>query len=403
MGVLKMFVVVKGVLTGAFSICAHIKLRTRDIIAEKSFNRVKSMNTPLSPSMEITPEGYLICKSVPLARTGVQVYSATAEPEQLCDVNGVPLPALDGVIQVDKPEAVLFDPECIASWQNKPVTIGHNEVTAQNWRELSVGTAINVRRGVGPTANNLVADLLITDANAVRELTVNKDAPREISLGYDAQYQSDGPGLAHQTQIRGNHIAIVPQGKAGAFCRIYDSVPLQEVGKGKLMSLKEELNALIDKALGTKSLTNDSDTGNEEDKANSAPEQGTAPAAPAVQQGEAGEQNKSQDVEQNGVEQNPPLDPVQALSTKVDALGAQLTKLIEILAQKAGANTAEGQDNGVTEQTAPAQDVEQNGVEQKQNVPQENVPQGQDAGAADKPRQIIISLEPNNPMIKQNQ
>ena len=123
-------------------------------------------------------------------------------------------------------------------------------------------------------------------------------------------------------------------------------------------------------------------------------------------QGEAAEQNKSQDVEQNGVEQseqNPPLDPVQALSTKVDALGAQLTKLIEILAQKAGANSAEGQDNGVTEQTAPAQDVEQNGVEQQQNVPQENVPQGQDAGAADKPRQIIVSLEPNNPMIKQNQ
>lgn len=394
MGVLTMFVEVKGVLTGAFSICAHIKLRTRDIIAEKSFNRVKSMNTPLSPSMEITPEGYLICKSVPLARTGVQVYSAT---EQLSDVNGVPLPALDGVIQVDKPEAVLFDPECIASWQNKPVTIGHNEVTAQNWRELSVGTAINVRRGVGPTANNLVADLLITDANAVRELTVNKDAPREISLGYDAQYQSDGPGLAHQTQIRGNHIAIVPQGKAGAFCRIYDSVPLQEVGKGKLMSLKEELTALIDKALGTQSLTNDSDAASEseEDKGK------TTTAAPAVQ-GEAAEQNKSQDVEQNSVEQNPPLDPVQALSTKVDALGAQLTKLIEILAQKAGANTAEGQDNGVTEQAAPAQNVEQNAVEQKQNVPQENVPQGQDAGAAeDKPRQIIISLDPNNPMIKQ--
>lgn len=361
------------------------------------------MNTPLSPSMEITPEGYLICKSVPLARTGVQVYSAT---ELLSDVNGVPLPALDGVIQVDKPEAVLFDPECVASWQNKPVTMGHNEVNAQNWRELTVGTAINVRRGVGPTANNLVADLLITDANAVRELTVNKQAAREISLGYDAEYQSDGPGLAHQTQIRGNHIAIVPRGKAGSFCRIYDSdtVSLQAKGKGKLMSLKEELTALIDKALGTQSLTNDSDAAdNEEDKG----KDGAAPAAPAVQQGEAGEQNKSQDVEQNSVEQseqNPPLDPVQALSTKVDALGAQLTKLIEILAQKAGANSAEGQDNGVPEQAAPAQDVEQNSVEQKQNVPQENVPQAQDAGAAeDKPRQIIISLEPNDPMIKQNQ
>ena len=347
--------------------------------------------------MEITPEGYLICKSVPLARTGVQVYSAM---EHLSDANGVPLPALDGVIQVDKPEAVLFDPECVASWQNKPVTMGHNEVNAQNWRELTVGTAINVRRGVGPTANNLVADLLITDADAVRELTVNKQAAREISLGYDAQYQSDGPGLAHQTQIRGNHIAIVPRGKAGSFCRIYDSdtVSLQAKGKGKLMSLKEELTALIDKALGTQSLTNDSDAASEEDKG------GAAPAAPAVQS-EATEQNKSQDVEQNSVEQseqNPPLDPVQALSTKVDALGAQLTKLIEILAQKAGSNSAEGQGNGVSEQAAPAQDVEQNSVEQKQDVPQENVPQAQDAGAAeDKPRQIIISLDPNNPMIKQ--
>lgn len=35
MELLTMFVEVKGVLTGAFSICAHIKLRTRDIIAGK--------------------------------------------------------------------------------------------------------------------------------------------------------------------------------------------------------------------------------------------------------------------------------------------------------------------------------------------------------------------------------
>ncbi len=84
------------------------------------------------------PEGYLLCLNVPVARTGSQEYL----PDELG------LPPGPGVISVFRPEAEVFAPETIASFEGMPVTNDHppDGVTIENIRTLQKGHAHNVRR-----------------------------------------------------------------------------------------------------------------------------------------------------------------------------------------------------------------------------------------------------------------
>lgn len=200
----------------------------------------------ISKNMSRTPEGYLLCKNVPLARTGDMIYT---ESDRLFDTKGTPLPAKNGEISVYKSPEVLFSPAAISSFEGKPLVIGHKMIGPDNWNKNVVGTAINVRRGTDLLSNNLIADLLITDRAA--QDSVRKGSLREISLGYEAQYESDGPGRAHQLSIIGNHIAIVPRGRAGSFCRIYDSITDTITGnmRGMLMNFTDHLKKAFGQAV----------------------------------------------------------------------------------------------------------------------------------------------------------
>lgn len=208
----------------------------------------------LSQNIALTPENYLLCLNVPLARVGIQQY---LESENLSDINGKRIKGKNGWINVSKSADVLFNEDTIRSFENKPVTIGHEMLDPKNWRQAAVGTAINVRRGEGPLSNNLLADLLITDQTGIDAI---KQGLREISLGYEATYIDDGDGKAHQTSMIGNHIAIVSRGKAGKFCRIYDSLDdiIEANKKADFMfwknKIKEDLNKAVD-ALSEKDLS----------------------------------------------------------------------------------------------------------------------------------------------------
>ena len=72
--------------------------------------------TEISPNQIETGEGFLICKNVPIARTGIQTYRAA-------DIN------LDGdqdrTVDVKRYEEDVFDKAAIASFEGKPVTDGH--------------------------------------------------------------------------------------------------------------------------------------------------------------------------------------------------------------------------------------------------------------------------------------
>lgn len=169
----------------------------------------------LGPKQSITPEGFLICHDVPIARTGSQLYLADEVP-----IDAGP----DGVVTVVRDEAEVFRPETIASFEGKPVTIDHPEdfVSPENWKELAVGLVQNVRRGDGQDKDLLIADLLITDRDAINKVRAGL---REVSCGYDADYEQLEPGKGRQTNIIGNHVALVVRGRAGRRCAIQDKEP----------------------------------------------------------------------------------------------------------------------------------------------------------------------------------
>lgn len=174
--------------------------------------------TKISEHMTDTPEGYLVCRDVPIARTGDMVYRA-AELE----LEGDP----DRLVTVRREEADVFSPAAIASFEGKDVTAGHpaEMVGPENHAAYTKGHVQNVRR----EGNYLLADLLVKDAALISDIKNN--IVREVSCGYHCQYVPDGSGY-RQEQIRGNHVAIVPRGRAGHEVAIKDQAA-QEAEKGR--------------------------------------------------------------------------------------------------------------------------------------------------------------------------
>ena len=174
--------------------------------------------TQLSPHMDRTPEGYLICRDVPIARTGPQEYLAgelglEGDPERVVEVNRYP--------------EDVFDPAVLASCEGKDGTAGHppENVGPENFSSYTRGHVQNVRR----SGEHIVADLIIKDANLVSD--VWNGVTREVSCGYLCRYVPDGSGYKQQ-HIRGNHVAVVPRGRAGHEVAIQDQA-VQETEKGE--------------------------------------------------------------------------------------------------------------------------------------------------------------------------
>lgn len=163
----------------------------------------------ISPLKEKTPEGYLLCRDVPISRVGSFEYSAAE----------VGLPNIGHAVQVWRPEEQIFNPETIASFEAKPVVIGHARFAdPDNWREIAVGTTQNVRRGEGDKSDFLLADLLLTDRKAIE--AVESGDLKEVSCGYDADTQETPEGI-EQIGIVGNHVALVVSARCSG-CKIGD-------------------------------------------------------------------------------------------------------------------------------------------------------------------------------------
>ncbi|AVG77961.1 DUF2213 domain-containing protein [Pantoea ananatis] len=176
-------------------------------------------NTRLGETRYRLADGSLLCKDVPIGRTGSQLYSALDLPKLE--------PDSDGEIVVERTADEVFSPETLASFEGMTVTILHPEdeegnikfVDPENWRELAVGHLQNVRRGTGSQSDLMIADLIIKDEEAIDYI---ENGLREVSCGYDAEYQQTAIGKAKQYQITGNHVALVPNGRAGTRCAIGD-------------------------------------------------------------------------------------------------------------------------------------------------------------------------------------
>jgi hypothetical protein len=148
-----------------------------------------------------TEEGYLIDTPI-VGRAGIQLYKNA-----------------DGTLRRElRPPEEVFHADSLKSFAGKPVTDEHpgEPVTAKNAKRLSVGTMQGEGRQDG---DNVVAPIIVHDGEMIDKIL--KGGKRELSLGYKVDLE-ETPGVwngqeydAIQRNIRVNHLAIVPRGRAG--------------------------------------------------------------------------------------------------------------------------------------------------------------------------------------------
>ena len=167
----------------------------------------------------LTRAGYLVADAK-IARTGIQLYAGKeVDPENKQGHRD------RAIVRVYRPESEVFSTEALASFAHCPITNDHptEAVSAANWKGLSVGITGNE---IARDGDYIRVPMVVMDSAAVAAW---KDGKRELSCGYeskivfDAGTTPDGEAYdAIQTNIRGNHLAIVARGRAGSECRIGD-------------------------------------------------------------------------------------------------------------------------------------------------------------------------------------
>ena len=164
--------------------------------------------TRLSENMAKTPEGYLICYDVNIARIGSQDYL------------GSELGTDDDVISVNRPADEVFKPSTVASFEGKPFTNEHpyKLLDVNDTAIYEKGHVQNVR--VSDDKTYLVADIMVKDVQTIRDIENGK---RELSAGYECDCIKDENGNWYQCNIIGNHVALVDKGRAGNKVRINDN------------------------------------------------------------------------------------------------------------------------------------------------------------------------------------
>ena len=117
-----------------------------------------------------------------------------------------------------RPKEEVFKEDSLATLSDAPVTnLHHGMVDASNWRRVAVGAVSGSAR---EDAGKVVADLVIQDKTTIALIESNER--REVSCGYECDLEwtpGQTPGGerydAIQRNIRYNHVALVPRGRAG--------------------------------------------------------------------------------------------------------------------------------------------------------------------------------------------
>lgn len=206
--------------------------------------------------MKETKEGYLVSTSR-VARTGVQEYLAS----ELGDIAANAGFKQDDVVRVYRHPDQVFSDETLRSITRLPVTVDHppENVTADNWAKYAVG---EVGDAYTTDSEWIIVNPMIKDSAAIKKA---RTTHKEISMGYEAGIVPARDGVDadfEMTNIRMNHLALVPQGRAGPQARIGDSwgaSPVQDHQPGNsptTVSKKEDImsDALKTVVLGDKAV-----------------------------------------------------------------------------------------------------------------------------------------------------
>jgi len=333
----------------------------------------------LSEHIGETPEGFLLCKDVPLTRTGVFEYTASEVPVEA---------SLDGMVKIQRDDDEVFAQNTIASFEGKPVTINHPEgmVTPENWSELAHGVVQNVRRGDGEQADLLLGDILITTEKGI-ELV--KSGLREVSCGYDAQYEQIEKGKGKQREIIGNHVALVTKGRAGSRCTIQDSgdkenaiTTKEDIYKMKAKDLFKRIfpksrfaDALADEDLGEPAPVEGMD---DVEKAQQAAAEAKTAAEQAVAAAEQAAESAKQASEAKEVEEPPAEEPpveeniedespdLAAVIERLDKLEALVQELIRIESEEGHEELPAGDAEGEEGKEKDLEEVQDDEGEEKE-------------------------------------
>jgi len=130
----------------------------------------------------------------------------------------------DRIVKVYRSTDEVFNRDSMSSFARVPVTLGHPPVlmTADNWKKYAVGEvdSQNLGRVTVESGEYFNVPLIVKASDAIEAV---KKGEKELSCGYDCQIEI-GEGIApcgtqydaRQRQIIGDHVAIVPRGRAGA-------------------------------------------------------------------------------------------------------------------------------------------------------------------------------------------
>ena len=182
-----------------------------------------------------TPEGYLICTDAILARTGKQSYT---KDELFQDGDNTE-------VNVDRPYNEVMNAKTIASFENKPITFDHpdEDVNVGNYKDYAIGYVRDVHQGKTDKGEDVIlGNLVITDQEAIN--AIEQGDHTDLSCGYDCDIRDDGNGNYSQTNIRGNHLALCEQGRAG-IAHIVDSKMNDSLSKKE----KELCDYMLENAL----------------------------------------------------------------------------------------------------------------------------------------------------------
>lgn len=179
-----------------------------------------------------TKDGF-IKENVTLARVGAMDYLGSElgmglKPNEVYQVN------------VDADE--LFKPETIESADGIDITFQHPdslEITLDDWSELSVGHVQNIHQD----GDYLKGTIFVKDKSVID--IIEKQGIKEVSLGYDSDIIEKNGKLV-KTNIRANHLAIVPDGRCGSACKIGDSKKVNTtMFKKRKLSLADSIAQMV--------------------------------------------------------------------------------------------------------------------------------------------------------------
>ena len=340
----------------------------------------------LGPNMSLLPNGSLLCRNVPLARTGWMMYGPNETPIKVAKGTDV--------AYVQRTDKTLFAPDTLASFVGASIVDEHPEVdvTPENWKKLAKGTVLTARRGEGDDADLVIGDVLVTDAALIRSIQSGK---REVSAGYDADYEQISDGVGQQTNIIVNHIALVEKGRCGPRCAIGDR-EYQPPTKGKPQmatkrvqiktgaSRRVTLDTLRKRVIDAETALQTAQEAESEAQQNEEALEGDDLNGQGdthihIHTGAKGAgDTRTEDNEEEGEEQ----DPTEARFTAIENALAKLTEMVGMLAKGNGNPSTESDQDGETGDAdlgeGDPEDDENGGV-----AGEKSIATGDDDGAGD--------------------